>query len=310
MPISIEVPDKPTLYFIGVSTSQSSIMKVFPEWVKALNLEAQIKGIDIALDAPPEDYRQAVEHIQKHAMAKGALVTTHKIDLFNASEDLFSSFDFYAELCGELSCISKRGDELLGFAKDPISSGLTLKGFIAETHWQDTNAELLCLGAGGAAVAISLYLAQKEDKPKRIIIVDINQERLEHIRAIHKNLETSIVFEYRLHKDASENDALLAQLPEGSLIINATGMGKDRPGSPLSNQAEFPSSAIVWELNYRGALDFFHQAKVQQDAKRLSVQDGWVYFLHGWTQVMTEVFQFDLSQTQFEELGEIASAFR
>ena len=27
---------QPTIYFIGVTTTQSSIMKVFPEWAKAL----------------------------------------------------------------------------------------------------------------------------------------------------------------------------------------------------------------------------------------------------------------------------------
>ena len=38
---------QPTIYFIGVTTTQSSIMRVFPEWAKALGLkDAVIKGID------------------------------------------------------------------------------------------------------------------------------------------------------------------------------------------------------------------------------------------------------------------------
>ena len=38
---------QPTIYFIGVTTGSSSIMKVFPKWAKALGLnDAVIKGID------------------------------------------------------------------------------------------------------------------------------------------------------------------------------------------------------------------------------------------------------------------------
>ena len=36
---------EPTMYFIGVTTGASSIMKVFPEWAKALGINAVMKGI-------------------------------------------------------------------------------------------------------------------------------------------------------------------------------------------------------------------------------------------------------------------------
>ena len=39
------------MYFIGVTTGQSSIMRIFPIWAKALGLDACIKGIDITLHA-------------------------------------------------------------------------------------------------------------------------------------------------------------------------------------------------------------------------------------------------------------------
>ena len=78
---------------------------------------------------------------------------------------------------------------------------------------------------------------------------------------------------------------------EGSLIINATGLGKDRPGSPLTDAAQFPKKAIVWEINYRGELTFMHQAEAQEREKELDIQDGWMYFVYGWTQVMADVFR-------------------
>ena len=46
----------PTLYFIGVTTGQSSIMKVFPKWADALGLkDAVIKGIDFSPHSSAEE---------------------------------------------------------------------------------------------------------------------------------------------------------------------------------------------------------------------------------------------------------------
>ncbi|NLE66898.1 MAG: shikimate dehydrogenase, partial [Lentisphaerae bacterium] len=56
---------QPTMYFIGVTTGKSSIMKVFPEWAKALGLKDTVmKGIDIAIHEEPEVYRKVVEFIK------------------------------------------------------------------------------------------------------------------------------------------------------------------------------------------------------------------------------------------------------
>lgn len=52
----------------------------------------------------------------------GALVTTHKIDMYNAAKDMFDYLDPYAQRFGELSSISKLDGQLRAHAKDPISS--------------------------------------------------------------------------------------------------------------------------------------------------------------------------------------------
>ena len=81
---------QPTLYFIGVTTAKSSIMKVFPAWARHLGLnDAVIEGIDFPLHADPAAYREAVAFIKDDPLSLGALVTTHKIDLFKACRDLF-----------------------------------------------------------------------------------------------------------------------------------------------------------------------------------------------------------------------------
>lgn len=310
---AIQQQSNPTLYFIGVTTTKSSIMKVFPKWSDILGLGAQIVGYDAEIHAPDEVYRRIVEHIKSDPLSKGALVTTHKIDLLHASRDLFDELDHYAEICDEISCISKRDGSLYGHAKDPITSGLALENFVPQDHWRKSQADVLCLGAGGAAIAISVYLAEQSkvgEVPRKFIVVDISQERLDAIRRIHEPLETSMQFDYRLTQNAAENDAIMAELPAGSLVINATGLGKDRPGSPLTDAGLFPQDGLVWELNYRGERDFMQQAAKQADERNLAIEDGWVYFLHGWTQVIAEVFQIDLTPDLFAQLDEAASALR
>jgi shikimate dehydrogenase len=303
----------PTLYFVGVTTTKSSIMRVFPKWSDILGLGAEISGYDCAIHAPAENYRAIVQHIKNDPLSTGALVTTHKIDLLEASRDLFDYLDPYAELCGEISCISKRDGKLRGHAKDPISSGLALEAFIEQGYWAKTDGQVLCLGAGGSAVAISVYFAGRPDpadRPTKFIAVNRSQPRLDSLKAIHARLTTDIEFEYILNEDPAQNDEYMAVLSPGSMVINATGMGKDRPGSPVTDRGQFPLNGWAWELNYRGDLDFMHQALNQSQTRGVRVEDGWIYFVHGWTQVIAEVFNLNLTPEVFSELDKAAASIR
>ena len=102
----------------------------------------------------------------------------------------------------------------------------------------------------------------------------------------------------------------MAGLPEGSIVINATGMGKDIPGSPITDAGLFPKNGIAWEFNYRGELDFMHQALRQVDSRNITVEDGWVYFLHGWSQVVAQVLHIDLTDGIFTQLDAAAASTR
>lgn len=299
----------PTFYFIGVTTSKSSIMKVFPKWAKALNLDACIKGFDFAPHSPAEDYREVVTYIKNDPNSLGALVTTHKIDLYNAAKDLFDYLDPYALKLGEISSISKKDGKLCGHAKDPISSGLALENFVPENYWKDYDGDVLLLGAGGSSLAMSLYLTSEkhgDNIPGKIIIANRSIPRLESAKNLLKDLESITKMEYVHNPTPADNDKTLKRLKPHSLIVNATGLGKDAPGSPLTDACEFPQDSLVWEINYRGDLIFKEQAEAQMKTKNLHVEDGWIYFIHGWTQVISEVFHLPIDKELIEKLSEIA----
>jgi shikimate 5-dehydrogenase len=294
------------MYFIGVTTAQSSINPVFPRWAKALGLgQATLHGIDFIVHDEPERYREAVAFIKQQPLAMGALVTTHKIDLFNAAEDLFDEIDPLSRSMGEISSIFKRGGKLHGRTVDPMNGGKALSALLPTDHWSgDQDPPAACiLGAGGAGIALSWFLMQPgRDHPKRILVSDRDPAKLEHMAHFHSTLETDSLLEYRHCPTPADNDALLAELPPQSLVVNATGLGKDAPGSPLTNAVQFPHGAIAWDLNYRGQLVFLDQARAQSHVQAV---DGWHYFIYGWSSVIADVFDLEILD-KGEKLAELS----
>jgi shikimate dehydrogenase len=298
-----------TLVFIGVDTRRSSIMKLFPRWAEILGLDARIEGRDIRLGAEPATYRDTVRRLAGDPGVAGALVTSHKLDVYRHAGTLFDQLDRYARLCREISCISRRAGRLLGHAKDPITAGLAMEDLLGAGRRLDRTVQVLCLGAGGAGTAITVRLLTTEPTPARIVVADKDASRLATLGDICAGLDAQGVELARV-AGADDADALLTELPEGSLVVNATGMGKDVPGSPLSHRARFPAGALVWDLNYRGDLGFLRQARDQAGAGGLDLHDGWRYFLHGWSQHIAEVYDLDLTPPVFARLAKAAEPLR
>jgi shikimate 5-dehydrogenase len=311
---SVVTKTVPTFYFIGVTTTKSSIMKVFPLWMKDLGREdVVIEGCDCKIHDDPEVYRKAVAQIKYDPMSLGALVTTHKIDLLTAARDMFDYLDPYALITDEVSSISKLDGRLEGHAKDPLTSGASLDAIIEKGYFGKTGGEVLSFGAGGSAIATLLHLINKKDKadrPRRFTFVNRSQGRLDHAREMVSSLSTDIEIEYIQNSDPVINDQIMEKFPPYSVIINATGMGKDTPGSPITWEGKFPMHAVSWEFNYRGELDYLHQSLAQVESRKVKVEDGWLYFVHGWTQVVAQVLHFDLTPELFDRLNKTASTVR
>jgi shikimate 5-dehydrogenase len=307
---------KPSFYFVGVTTGKSSIMRVFPRWAEYLKLgDVAIRGIDCKWHDDPEVYRKVVAFLKSDPLSLGALVTTHKMDLLEAARDQFEYLDPYAHLLAEISSISKQDGQLRGHAKDPITSGLSLEAFVPPGYWKQTGAEMCLLGAGGSSLALTSYIMKqkpREEWPARIVVTNRSPKRLEHMREVHKGINPGIRMEYVLAETAAKNDLVVNALKPGSLVVNATGLGKDAPGSPLTDAVRFPQDGLVWEYNYRGELVFLDQARAQQRSRNLKIEDGWVYFIHGWNRVIAEVFHREIptSGPVFDEISRIAAEAR
>ena len=101
-----------------------------------------------------------------------------------------------------------------------------------------------------------------------LVLCDVDGGRLDSARTSLQVRDDRDFVSYRRVRGAEDNDALLRALPPYSLVVNATGLGKDRAGSPLSPGVRFPQGGVVWEFNYRGPREFLVQAEARRE------QDG------------------------------------
>jgi shikimate 5-dehydrogenase len=297
-------------WFVGVRTEGSSAVAAFPHWLRALGLEGGLETIDLPLDSPGEAYRRLVERLRKASDVRGMVVTAHKARLFEEASTALDELDEMARLCREVSVVWRSGDRLVGSAIEPRSVAGALAEIVAPSHWSETDGQILAFGAGAttAALMVHLYaLGDDTEAPSVVSLVDIRAERAAALRGSLERWRPGLQVQTPSPEEAI---AVLRELPPGSLIVNATGLGKDRPGSPLPCPAPWPSGALVWDLNYRGELQFLEDATRVAGELGLRVHDGWRLFLYGWSEALGCILGRRLSEAEFTALEHAAQEAR
>lgn len=297
--------DEKIMYFIGVSTQQSIINKIFPKWMSALNYNVQLHGIDIPLNAPAGVYHEYAERIKNSDDILGALVTTHKIPMYSYAAKVFDNLTDSAQEFKEIGAIYKRNGQMNGEATDIISVDSAFKSIFKKV---DVSAIDLCiLGCGGAGVALGYIALRHHSKDlARIVMTDIDRGRLEQAKSILRLYDIDHKMQFVHVGSVKENDKVIDSLRDKSFVVNATGVGKDKPGAPVSSDVCFPFGGCIWEYNYRGKLEFIEIAKRQVEKRQLYIYNGFEYFIYGWTTVISRVLNIDISKKTFEKFVNIA----
>ena len=276
-----------TIWFVGVSTGQSLVHRAMPRWGPLLGLgsDVSVVGHDVPVGASAGTFRALLGSLSQDPLALGAVVTTHKVALFRAGSDMFAGLDELAVACGEVNAVRRTPSGLLGFARDPVSVGR-----VVDRIWP-SGVDVTCMGAGGTAVALGRHLLARP-APPRLVFADPDASAVAHLRAVLGDSVATVV-------GPGPWDSLVESAPPGSLVVNATGMGKDRPGSPLTPAARFADGSVVWELNYRGDLPLLARAA----AAGVAAHDGWSLFCQGWAAALAAVLDIDdpLLGDRFEE---------
>ncbi|MBB5790070.1 shikimate dehydrogenase [Jiangella mangrovi] len=272
--------------FVGVDTSGSRIHQEFPAWAARLGRpEWVLRGVDLPTTTPAATYRDLVDAIAANPQIAGAVVTSHKLRLYRAAAARLRSIDAFAELTLEVNALARRDDGVGGgvvdgFARDPLA-------LAAVVHRLDpAGRDVVVYGAGGAGTALLLALTLDESRrPRTITVIDSDDGALAAFRA---TADRCGLLDDRLHLLAAgdgDSDSATTRIPEHALVVNATGLGKDRPGSPLPPGTVLPASATAWDFNYRGDLTFLADARAQG----ATAVDGWDYFVAGWAAALTAI---------------------
>src|SRR5258708_4671588 len=203
---------KPTMFFTGVSTHNSFVNEVFHDWLKILDKDAELIGINLDVDCDSSEYLRIVEFIKSHSLSLGSLVTTHKVRLYNSAKYLF---DDLPETClefKEIGCIYKNENSLCAEVSDLFSVIRALNAFLPENYFESNPVDFCVLGSGGAGLALGYrVLVDKNLQPKRLILTDINENRLETIRRILKKYDNDNILELRPIK-GNQTDSLIEKL--------------------------------------------------------------------------------------------------
>ena len=287
----------PLILFLGINTAGSLVHQTFPHWAAGLDKPWLLRGIDLPPEAGSDSYRDLITAIRRNPHISGMVITSHKLRIFDAAHDLLSPHrDPINDITREVNCLATAGHrQPHAYARDPLA----LSPILDQLPGGRPQHHVLCLGAGGAATALLLALTVNipiatatgqlrphSNPPAHLAFADIDPTALHNLQEVAGHCPTTPT-EITYHPLASTTDVahLAENLPAQSLIINATGLGKDKPGTPLPSDTRFPDHALAWDLNYRGDLTFLHQARSQG----VPTIDGWDYFLAGWCAALTTI---------------------
>ena len=252
-----------------------------------------------------------VDFIKHDPKSLGALVTTHKLNLFKASRELFDGVGEDTRLLDEVSSISKRGSELWGHAMDPLTSGLSLLAIVGEEYWGN-GEQLVLLGAGGSSLALTLFLHRRQvaglPVPSRLVVTNRREPRLAEMRADPRRDRLPDPDRLRAGPDPG-HQRCGCRGGLGGLGCGERNRPRQGPaGLAADRRRQVPDRGdrLGLQLSRRPGLP--RPGGLQADSAGLRIEDGWVYFLHGWTRVIGEVFHIDIptSGPEFDQLSQIA----
>ncbi len=305
--------DGPDLYlFLGISTAGSSVHRVFPEWAPILAPGAVLRGVDLSENTDPAEFRRLVTTMRDHPRVRGAVITSHKLRLHRAVADLLDHADPLVAITHEINALDTRDGRVGGYARDAQSLDLILD--TTGTDRPRPGRSFVCIGAGGSAIALMLALgldltaAPVDGRPPPragehrrgpLTILGRRADALTEIEEVRTRAGLGKAdITLTLARTADEVSIRTAQAAPGTVIANATGLGKLEPGSPVTGPEAFAADVLAWDFNYRGPLTFLEQAR----AAGVGVEDGWDYFLAGWAAALAAIGGRELTGDLFDRI--------
>lgn len=190
------------------------------------------------LDAPyiyearevlPEDLKDAVLRLKAENFCGFNVTAPHKIEIMRFLDEVSEDAKRY----GAVNTVVNKNGRLIGYNTDADGFYMSLKYRGVNT----SGADILMLGAGGAAQSVALNLSERDIGT--LTLVNRTQEKAEKIK------------EY-VRKNSGYEMQTEMMLERYDVIINCTslGMGKNIGKTPLSDMTKIDSDSTVVDMIY------------------------------------------------------------
>jgi shikimate dehydrogenase len=271
---------------VGVAPPDSPARWVFPSLCRALEVDADLREIDLAPDAAAAESRRVVAEVRDSGDVFGALIEGAGPAVYRDCAALIETIDPDARALEEVTVLSKRSGGLVGENSDVDAQRAVLAQLLPPNYWADGRRTAVVLGGGSRARALAFGLSRADRAgPLRVAVVErdldrrsVIQQRVGGPGARPGSLEV-------VTPTAGTADDVVGAAPPGSLVVNAAGPD----AVPVSPSVRFPPEAVVWDLGALRDPPFLRAARDQAVARRLVVEDGWRYFVSSWLSALARV---------------------
>jgi shikimate dehydrogenase len=212
----------PRCCIIGHPVAHSRSPLIHGHWLKQHGLAGSYGRQDV----PPEDLARFIQRMREGEFQGGNVTVPHKVAVMPLLDDVTDR----ARAAGAVNTLYHEGGRLMGDNTD-------VTGFLAHLDstapgWSTRVQAALVLGAGGAARAIVLGLAER--KLPRILIANRNQARAEELAAWAGPSAQAVAWEARSQHAAGSG-----------LIVNATSLGmKGQPPLEIDLTGMAPGTVV------------------------------------------------------------------
>jgi shikimate dehydrogenase len=197
-----------------------------------------IPAVYVPFMVKPEDLGKATMSLRALNVSGVNVTLPHKGGVIEFLDEL----DTKAKQIGAVNCIVQRNRKLYGYNTDGPGFMLSLR---KDGHFDPAGKKAVLLGAGGAAAAVAMSLA--ESGVRRLVIANRNKTRAEVLaKRVQRHFDRET-----LAVALDESRALYWLIRESDIIINATSIGL-RPADRLNiNPNSLHPKLFVYDLVYR-----------------------------------------------------------
>ena len=200
---------------------------------KALGIEAKYELYDVE----PKGLEDFLDNILREKISGLNITIPHKIRAREYLEKK-GTLEEHARRLGAVNTIKVTVEGLCGYNTDGPGFYRSLVG---DLKFEPEGKSIFVLGAGGAAMAVIMYLG---NGPKKIFVSDIDKTKTEGLKGQYKKYydeKKLIIVDEKKMKEA---------LGESSLLVNATPIGmKEMDPSPLAKELLHPG-LYVYDFVY------------------------------------------------------------